>query len=281
MMSDPILKLKNVTMQFGGLKAVDDVTFDINKREILGLIGPNGAGKTTVFNVITGEYVPTYGNIYYKDVIINKKKPYELTHMGIARTFQNIRLFKEQTVLENVMVAKHHILVTKDGEKDRKEAGEKPYDSSYKWFWKNTFRIGYPKMEKKIRDDSLNLLYDLGLKEEINHQAGSLPYGKQRLLEIARAISTGAELLLLDEPAAGMNPTESKMLMKLVQNIRDKYNLTVFLIEHDMKVVMSVCERILVLDYGKLIAHGNSSEIQSNPKVIEAYLGKEWRKIVS
>lgn len=275
-----MIRLDNITIKFGGLVAVDSLSCEINEKEIVGLIGPNGAGKTTAFNVITGEYMPTMGKVYYKDSDITPLRPHQINHIGIARTFQNIRLFKDLTVLENVMVAKHHKLVTGDAEKFRKVTGARPYGSnSWAWFWKNTLRIGYSKKEKEMRESSLELLKTFNLLDKADNDASSLPYGEQRLLEIARTIASGADVLLLDEPAAGMNPTESSSLMDLIRRIRDEFGLTVFLIEHDMKVVMGVCERIFVLDHGKLISSGNPEEVQKDRKVIEAYLGKEWVEV--
>lgn len=251
-----LLKVEKVTMKFGGLVAVSNFSLEISGKEIVGLIGPNGAGKTTAFNMITGVYKPTMGDIFFENVNLLNKKPDQITKMGIARTFQNIRLFKEMTVLENVLVANHL----------RLESG----------LWSSVLRLPkYKSEEKEMRDKSLALLESVGLLEEANEISVSLPYGKQRRLEIARALATNPKLLLLDEPAAGMNTQESLELMQFIKETRDKYGIPILMIEHHMQVVMGICERILVLDHGETIAEGTPKEIQTNEKVIEAYLGVE------
>lgn len=251
-----LLKVKDVTMQFGGLTAVANFNLQINEGEIVGLIGPNGAGKTTCFNIITGEYVPTKGKVFLKKNDITKARPDQVTKLGIARTFQNIRLFKDLTVLENVLIANHLNIESN--------------------IFTATFRLPkYLKEEKLMHEKSLSLLAELNLAKFKNEKASSLPYGLQRRLEIARALATQPQLLLLDEPAAGMNPHESIELMNLIDEIKSKFNLTIFMIEHHMPVIMGVCERILVLDHGITIAEGTPKEIQTNHKVIEAYLGVE------
>ena len=251
-----LLELNHITLKFGGLVAVSDFNLSLKENEIVGLIGPNGAGKTTCFNIITGVYKPTYGTVIYKGRNITGLRQDKITKLGIARTFQNIRLFNELTVLENVLIANHlHIRSN---------------------FLSATLRLPhYIKEENKMYEKSMALLKDVNLDNFAHEKSSSLPYGMQRRLEIARALATEPKVLLLDEPAAGMNPNESMALMDFVRQVRDKYNVTVLMIEHHMQVVMGVCERILVLDYGNTIAKGTPDEIQNNEKVIEAYLGGE------
>ena len=276
MNTEKVLELENVTMQFGGVVAVDSFSMHVDRGEIVALIGPNGAGKTTAFNVITGVYAPTNGNVKMRGKIIAQghptgkmrklyagthigeygklisNTPDRITEMGVARTFQNIRLFKNMTVLENVLVA-HHM---------RLKAG----------LLSSVLHLNMQE-ERRIRQESLDLLDLLGLGEVANEKASSLPFGKQRYLEIARALATGPRMLLLDEPAAGMNPQETDELSDFIRNIKEKFNLTIFLIEHHMNLVMDISDRIYVLDFGKLIAEGTPQEIQDNPAVIAAYLG--------
>lgn len=255
-----MLKIDNITMRFGGVVAVNGFSTEIKKGETIGLIGPNGAGKTTVFNVVTGVYKPTEGKILFsqneKSEIISDKRPDQIAKLGICRTFQNIRLFKDLSVLENVFIGGHLRLKSN--------------------ILSSLVRMPtYVKEEKLMMEKAEYLLDKVGLYEERNEKSFSLPYGKQRRLEIARALATDPKLLLLDEPAAGMNPQETQELMGFIRDIKKEFNLTIFLIEHHMEVVMGICERILVLDHGVLIAEGSPEEIQKNQKVVEAYLGVE------
>ncbi len=251
-----ILLAENVSEVFGGLKAVSDFNLRLNRGELVGLIGPNGAGKTTVFNMLTGVYQPTSGNISFEGRSIVGLKPYQVTQRGIARTFQNIRLFSELTVLENVKIAFH-------------------YHVKYGLI-ESVLRIGrYFREEEAIEEESFKLLKIFHLEDKANEVAKNLPYGAQRRLEIARALAAKPKLLLLDEPAAGMNPQETKELMDMIRWIRHEFGLTILLIEHDMSLVMGICERIYVLEYGEVIAQGTPDEIKQNPEVIRAYLGGE------
>jgi len=253
-MSD-FFRLDNLGMQFGGLTAVKDFSIAIDPGELVGLIGPNGAGKTTVFNMITGFLTPTFGKVLWQGRDITGWPPHTITAQGIARTFQNIRLFADMTVLENVMVSFHHTLRSR--------------------FWKAMLGLpSHKREERRIETEARDFLEELHLGHLADEKAGSLPYGQQRRLEIARALAARPKLLLLDEPAAGMNPQETMELARLVREIRDRHRLTIFLIEHDMKFVMGLCERIKVLDYGITIAEGTPAEIQRHPDVIKAYLGE-------
>ena len=275
-MSKNVLKVENATMQFGGVVAVDNLNLEINQGEIVALIGPNGAGKTTAFNVVTGVYQPTNGAVWFngEKIIENHPQgqmrklykgehdgeytgvlaptPDKITKLGMARTFQNIRLWKSQTVFDNVLIAKHCRTTSN--------------------VFSATFRLNR-KEEKEQREEVMKLLEIVGLADVKDELATSLPYGKQRRLEIARALATEPKLLLLDEPAAGMNPQETDELTAFIGEIRDKFHLTVFLIEHHMDLVMDISDRIYVLDFGKLIAEGTPAEIQNNQRVIDAYLG--------
>ena len=251
----PILEAKGLGIQFGGLKAVNQFDIRIGERELVGLIGPNGAGKTTVFNLLTGVYQPTEGSLYLCGERINGKKTFQVVKAGIARTFQNIRLYKKMTVLENVKVA--YIMNMKYS----------LFDTIFrtKRYWAEEHEV-----EEKARE----LLRLVHLEDKEDWLADNLPYGQQRKLEIARALATGMKLLLLDEPAAGMNPTETAELLEVIEVIREKFGISILLIEHDMSLVMKVCERIIVLDYGEIIAKGTPEEVSKNPKVIAAYLGE-------
>jgi len=251
-----LLKVENLSKSFSGLKAVSNLDLEMMEGELVGLIGPNGAGKTTVFNLLTGVYEPTEGTISFKGERIDGLSPYKISHRGIARTFQNIRLFGDLSVIDNVKIAYHQHV-------------------SYN-ILSGILRLpNYYKGEKEIYQKAYDLLKIFDLHEKENELAKNLPYGQQRRLEIARALATKPSLLLLDEPAAGMNPQETQNLMDLIRWIRKEFDLTILLIEHDMSLVMGICERIYVLDYGMIIAHGTPDEIKSNPRVIEAYLGEE------
>ena len=251
----PVLETKNLGITFGGLKAVQDFNIQIYQGELVGLIGPNGAGKTTVFNMLTGVYVPTEGTVLLNGVPLNGKKPHQFVAAGVARTFQNIRLFKQMTVIENVKTA-----FTKDIQYNMLDA---------------TFRTPkFWKAEKEMTEKAMDLLAICHLEDKADVIAANLPYGQQRKLEIARALATNMKVLLLDEPAAGMNPTETAELLECINTIRDRFGVAILLIEHDMSLVMNVCERIQVIDYGQTIASGLPEEIANNPKVIAAYLGE-------
>ncbi len=252
----PLLKVDHVGIQFGGLKALSDVNIELYPGELIGLIGPNGAGKTTFFNLLTGVYEPTEGSIVLGNEKLNGLPPYKITRKGISRTFQNIRLFGELSVLDNVKVAYHSL--------------------ARHSILSSIIRLpSHFSGEKEIEEKAIEFLKIFKLEGFMYEKAKNLPYGQQRRLEIARALAAHPKLLLLDEPAAGMNPQETKELMNLIAFIREKFNLTILLIEHDMSLVMGVCERIYVLDHGQLIAHGTPEEIRNHPKVIDAYLGEE------
>lgn len=249
-----LLEVKNVSKHFGGLVAVDKVSFEVNKGEIISIIGPNGAGKTTLFNMLTGVYTLTEGEIFMEGKQIHNQPPQEIVKAGLARTFQNIRLFADMRVIENVLVGMH-------------------INTKYNFF-DLLFRTKRFRNEERERHQiAIEILDSIGLKNKMHNYATNLPYGDQRRLEIARAIATNAKILLLDEPAAGMNPQESEDLLHFIKSLRDK-GYTIILIEHDMNVVMNISDRIYVIDYGKKIAEGLPSEIANNKRVIEAYLGR-------
>jgi branched-chain amino acid transport system ATP-binding protein len=251
----PLLELRDCTISFQGVTAVSGLGLNVEQGELLGLIGPNGAGKTTVFNLITGVYRPQRGSISFQNRPIVGKPPHAITALGIARTFQNIRLFANLSVLDNVRVASHH------------NCRQTIFDGIMR-----TAR--FREEEEDMLRRSLDLLRTLGLEHRKDHIARNLPYGEQRRLEIARALATKPQLLLLDEPTAGMTPVETQALMQLIQKVKHTFGLTIVLIEHDMRVVMGICQRVIVLDYGVQIAAGTPQEVRDNPAVVEAYLGE-------
>jgi len=252
----PILETKNLGIKFGGLKAVDDLSLKIEKGQLYGLIGPNGAGKTTVFNLLTGVYMPTSGTFMLDGEELKGKNPVQINKKGIARTFQNIRLFGNLSVLDNTLVGFSNQIKYTLGE--------------------GIFRLGrYFKDEKEYREKCMDILKVFDLDKESDTLASNLPYGKQRKLEIARAMATNPKLLLLDEPAAGMNPNETAELMETIRFVRDEFDMTILLIEHDMKLVSGICEEITVLNFGTVLASGKTNEVLNNPKVITAYIGED------
>ena len=251
----PILEAKGMGIDFGGLRALSDFEISIEPNELIGLIGPNGSGKTTTFNLLTGVYTPTEGEVIFDGKKISGRKPYYINNLGIARTFQNIRLFKGLSVIENVKTAFHAQM----------KYGVISGILRLPGFWRE---------EAAVHKQALELLDVFDMADMADANAGNLPYGKQRQLEIARALATQPKLLLLDEPAAGMNPSETQLLMDTIQLIREKFGIAILLIEHDMKLVMGICQRMVVLDYGCIIASGKPEEIKNNPRVVEAYLGE-------
>ncbi len=251
-----LLEVKDLTKNFGGLTAVGDVTMELHEGELVGLIGPNGAGKTTLFNLLTGVYEPSEGSITLAGTLLNGKAPSKIASLGLGRTFQNIRLFKNMTVLENVLIGL--------GNRGKAEV------------FASFFRLpAFYKNEEALKNKAIALLKIFDLDGDADTLAKNLPYGQQRRLEIVRALATEPKILFLDEPAAGMNPQETAELTQLIRKIKEEFNITIMLIEHDMSLVMEVTERIYVLEYGRLIAHGTPEEIRSNKRVIEAYLGGE------
>ena len=250
-----MLEVKNLSIAFGGLKAVDEFHMTIEKGQLYGLIGPNGAGKTTVFNLLTGVYKPDTGSILLNEENITGKKTIDINRAGIARTFQNIRLFKDMSVLDNVKVGlhNHHVYSTVAG----------------------ILRLpGYYRVEKEMNERAMELLKVFDLDKEAEYKASNLPYGKQRKLEIARALATDPKLLLLDEPAAGMNPNETSELMETIRFVRDNFDMTILLIEHDMKLVSGICEKLTVLNFGQVLTEGDTADVLNDPQVITAYLGE-------
>ena len=255
-MAETILKMENLGISFGGLKAVQDVNIEIKKKQLYGLVGPNGAGKTTVFNMLTGVYRPTTGQIYLDGENITGKSQETINHKGIARTFQNIRLFNNMTVIRNVLVGLHN---------------QPEFKCS---MIESMFRLPrHFRCEKAMREKAKSILRVVGLEEERNYLSCNLPYGKQRKLEIARALATNPKLLLLDEPAAGMNPNETADLMNIITRIRDEYDMTILLIEHDMKFVSGLCDEVTVLNFGTVLAQGDTKTALNDPEVIKAYIG--------
>ena len=255
-MADVILRTENLGISFGGLKAVQDVNIEIKKKQLYGLVGPNGAGKTTVFNMLTGVYRPTTGQIYLDGENITGKSQETINHKGIARTFQNIRLFNNMTVIRNVLVGLHN---------------QPEFKCS---MIESMFRLPrHFRCEKAMREKAKSILRVVGLEEERNYLSCNLPYGKQRKLEIARALATNPNLLLLDEPAAGMNPNETADLMNIITRIRDEYDMTILLIEHDMKFVSGLCDEVTVLNFGTVLAQGDTKTALNDPEVIKAYIG--------
>ncbi len=257
-MAEELLKLDQISQEFGGLRALDQVSFVVQTQDIFGIIGPNGAGKSTLFNLITGIYTPTQGNIYFKGENINHLPPYKIAALGIGRTFQNIRLFSTMSVLDNVLIGGHGI--TKSG------------------FFQCLFSLPKArKEEKQLRETAKELLNMVDLYDKKMDYAKNLSYGEQRRLEIVRALALHPSLLLLDEPAAGMNPKEKEDLMQIIRHLKQEMNITILLVEHDMNLVMNICERIAVLNYGEKIAEGSAEEIRNNQEVIDSYLGTAHR----